>query len=181
MMKGEFKRSDNLFSLCGLNCSLCPMYIRGGCGGCFTDSPCYPTCPLAPCSVEHGNVEYCFECEEYPCRKYDGIDLHDSLISHRNQKKDLEKAKKIGIEAYKAQQREKKAILDRLLTECDDGRRDVFFCLAVNMLEIPDLKEILAAAENKAGGLSLSDKADFVEQRMYECAQKRNIILELRR
>lgn len=26
-----FVRDDVLFSLCGLNCSLCPMFVRGGC------------------------------------------------------------------------------------------------------------------------------------------------------
>jgi hypothetical protein len=40
----------------------------------------------------------------------------------------------MGIDAYKEEQRGKKRILDRLLEEYDDGRRDVFFCLAVNLL-----------------------------------------------
>ena len=110
-MKAKFNRTDGLFSLCGLNCGLCPMKLRGQCGGCFTDSPCYPGCPIAPCSVRHGNVDYCYECPEYPCKRYDGIDRHDSLISHRNQKKDLKKAKAMGIDAYLAEQHEKVAIL----------------------------------------------------------------------
>ena len=97
-MKNEFCRTDGLFSLCGLNCGLCPMQIRGECSGCFNGSTCYQSCPIAPCSVRHGNVDYCFECPEYPCKRYDGIDRHDSLISHRNQKKDLMKAKAMGID-----------------------------------------------------------------------------------
>ena len=104
------------------------MKIRGNCSGCFTDSPCYPTCPIAPCSVRHGNVEYCYQCEEYPCRRYDGIDEHDSLISHRNQKKDLAKAKTPGIETYLREQHAKQEILAHLLRMYDDGNRDVFFC-----------------------------------------------------
>lgn len=60
MSKAEFKRTDGLFSLCGLNCGLCPMHIRGGCSGCFNGSTCYRTCPIAPCSVRHGNVDYIF-------------------------------------------------------------------------------------------------------------------------
>ena len=149
-MRQEFQRSDSLFSLCGLNCGLCPMFIRGDCGGCFTDSPCYPSCPIAPCSARHGNVEYCYQCEEYPCKRYDGIDKHDSLISHRNQKKDLAKAKEMGIEAYLEEQRAKKKILERLLSEYDDGTKDVFFCLAVNMLAVDDLTAVLDHAAQKA-------------------------------
>ncbi len=114
-MKQEFRREDTLFSLCGLNCGLCPMQLRGDCGGCFSDSPCYAACPLAPCSVRHGNVQYCFECPEYPCRRYDGIDKYDPLISHRNQKRDLLRARKMGIDAYLNEQQAKKLILNRLL------------------------------------------------------------------
>ena len=146
-MKQEFNRTDGLFSLCGLNCGLCPMQIRGECSGCFNGSTCYQSCPIAPCSVRHGNVQYCYQCEEYPCRRYDGIDAYDSLISHRNQKRDLMKAKQVGNEAYLDEQREKKKILTRLLQDYDDGRRDVFYCLAVNMLEVLDLKEAMEAAD----------------------------------
>lgn len=180
-MKGKFTRTDSLFSLCGLNCGLCPMYIRGGCGGCFTDSPCYPSCPIAPCSVRHGKVEYCYECKEYPCRRYDGIDLHDSLISHRNQKKDLAKAKEIGIDAYLREQRAKVGILNRLLEEYDDGRKDVFFCLAVNMLPLEHLNKILEEADAVSGKMERREKAAFVERKMYASAQELGIELKLRR
>ena len=179
MKDADFRRTDSLFSLCGLNCNLCPAFVRGECGGCFSDSPCYRTCPLAPCSVEHGNVEYCFLCEEYPCKKYEGFDEHDSMVLHRNIRKDVEKAKLIGIEAYKEQQREKKKILDRLLEAYDDEHKDVFFCLAVNMLEIADLKDVLDQAEKTAKDLDLSDRAKIVEQLLYAHAKNRNIVLEL--
>lgn len=180
-MGTKFSRSDSLFSLCGLNCGLCPMQIRGGCGGCFTDSPCYPTCPIAPCSVRHGNIEYCFECPEYPCARYDGIDLHDSLISHRNQKKDLEKAKRMGIEAYREEQSAKRAVLDQFLRDYDDGQKDVFFCLAVNLLELEDLSGVLAEAGQLRAEMSRHEKAAFVVQKLYDCAARRGVTLELRR
>lgn len=156
-MKQEFNRTDGLFSLCGLNCGLCPMQIRGECSGCFNGSTCYQSCPIAPCSVRHGNVQYCYQCEEYPCRRYDGIDAYDSLISHRNQKRDLMKAKQVGNEAYLDEQREKKKILTRLLQDYDDGRRDVFYCLAVNMLEVLDLKEAMEAADIESINISLTN------------------------
>lgn len=75
-MTEDFKRYDNLFSLCGLNCGLCPMQSRGECPGCFKESFCAKQCPIVPCSVRHGNIQYCFECDEYPCEKYDDIDRY---------------------------------------------------------------------------------------------------------
>lgn len=179
-MEHNFKRTDSIFSLCGLNCGLCPMYIRGGCGGCFTDSPCYPTCPIAPCSVRHGNVEYCFQCNDYPCKRYDGIDLHDSLVSHRNQKKDLAKAKQMGIEAYLEEQREKKEILTHLLNWYDDGHQVVFYCLAVNLLSLEDLKIITDHADRESSERILDEKITLMKCLLHDCAKKRNIILELR-
>ena len=179
-MKQEFNRTDGLFSLCGLNCGLCPMQIRGECSGCFNGSTCYQSCPIAPCSVRHGNVQYCYQCEEYPCRRYDGIDAYDSLISHRNQKRDLMKAKQVGTEAYLDEQREKKKILTRLLQDYDDGRRDVFYCLAVNMLEVLDLKEAMEAADIESINISLAKKAEMMTRRLYAAAEKKNVPLELR-
>mgnify|MGYP003299838291 FL=1 len=157
------------------------MLIRGGCTGCREGSSCYKVCNFAPCSIEHGNIDYCFECEEYPCEKYDGVDLHDSLISHRNQKKDMEKAKRIGIENYRKEQMLKKEILNRLLAEYDTGRREVFFCLAVNLLELDDLEIILKEADEQTVNMNLNDKSDFMKKALNECGERRNIELKLRR
>lgn len=181
MTSKKFKRNDLLFSLCGLNCSICPMFIRGGCTGCREDSTCYMICEFAPCSIEHGNIDYCFECGEYPCEKYDGVDLHYSLISHRNQLKDMEKAKTIGIENYREEQRVKKGILDRLLNEYDNGHRDVFLCLAVNLMEVDDLKKVLDEADKSTRDMNLAEKSDFMKDALNECAEMRNISLKLRR
>lgn len=106
-MKG-FKRDNQLFSLCGMNCGLCPMHIGGHCGGCGEGNQ---SCRIAKCSLEHGNVEYCFDCPDFPCDKYDGIDDSDSFITHKNQKADLEKARLIGIANYNKEQQEKIEIL----------------------------------------------------------------------
>lgn len=179
-MKDLFIREDSMFSLCGLNCGLCPMQIRGSCGGCFSGSPCYATCPIAPCSVRHGNAQYCFECSEYPCRRYDGIDKYDSLISHRNQKRDLAKAKEMGIEAYLEEQRNKRGILDHMLNDYDDGHRMVFFCLAVNMLPLDELRAVLEDADRNREDMTLSERAAYIGGKLRDCGNRLGIELELR-
>ncbi len=130
--------------------------------------------------MRHGNVQYCFQCEEYPCRFYDGIDRYDSLISHRNQKRDLAKAEEMGIDAYLAEQSAKKAILDRLLKDYDDGRHDVFLCLAVNMLDVIDLQKILEEADESTGSMPQEEKADHMVSLLTACAKKGDIPLKLR-
>ena len=52
-----------------------------------------------------------------------------------------------GIDAYLDEQRKKKALLDRMLNEYDDGFHDVFFCLAVNMLDADALEKVIGQAD----------------------------------
>lgn len=65
----EQTRAEPRFSLCGLNWRLCPMYHISetehctGCGGAGR-----PSCAVQRCAREHGGVEYCFQCAEYPWR-----------------------------------------------------------------------------------------------------------------
>lgn len=103
----NFKRENLLFSLCGLNCGLCPMNLNQYCPGCGGGEG-KQSCSIAKCSLQHGNVEYCFQCENYPCEKYDNIDEFDSFITHQHQKQDMEKFKKLGIELYSAEQQRRK-------------------------------------------------------------------------
>lgn len=124
-MKG-FRRQNQLFSLCGLNCGLCPMFLGRHCPGCGGGEG-NQSCKIAACSIGRG-VEYCFLCGEYPCPKYEHFDEFDSFITHRNRKVDMEKAREIGMEAYNAEQVEKAHILDILLAGYNDGRKKTLFC-----------------------------------------------------
>ena len=118
-----FERNDQFLSLCGLNCGLCPMFIGKYYPGCGGDEG-NQSCRIARCGIEHGCTEYCFRCAEYPCGKYGHIDEYYSFITHRNQKSDLEKARRIGIDSSNEEQKEKAQILERLLIEYNDGRKN---------------------------------------------------------
>lgn len=170
-MKG-FTRKNPDCSLCGLNCRLCPMHISGHCGGCGFGNQ---SCRIARCSLEHGSPEYCFQCSEYPCEKYAHIDEYDSFITHMNQKADLDKMKRIGEEAFNAEQLEKHRLFDRLLEEYNDGRRKTLFCLAVNLILLEDLRTVFCEDDLQ---LSIKDRAKIMENRLKE---KSRIELKLRK
>ena len=173
----NFERTDELFSLCGLNCGLCGFRLQGSCNGCFKDSFCATVCPMAPCSVKHGNIQYCFECSEYPCKHYDGFDSYDTLVLHRNQRKDMLRAKEIGIDAYRAEQRKKVELLDRLLEKYDDGERQVIYCAAVNMLSVDDMQTILDKADHETADLPTSERAEFIVRDLFTFARDNDISL----
>lgn len=176
-MKG-FMRNNPLFSLCGLNCGLCSMHLGGHCGGCGFGNQ---SCPLARCSLEHGAVEYCFQCTEYPCKKYEHIEERDSFITHQKRKSDLQKAQQGGIAAYNAEQESKAKLLTYLLEQYNDGRRKTLFCLAVNLLDTAELKEIIQQADAETLGLPVKAKAACISALFQQCAEKNGIVLKLRR
>ena len=121
-------------------------------------------------------------CEEYPCGKYNGADQYDSFITHKNQLRDLEKAKRIGIETYKAELNQKIKALEKLLKSYDDGRRKSFFCLAVNLLDRCDLKSVIAQLSEKIEtDIPMKEKAMTAVHLIEEAAGQKGISLQLRR
>lgn len=174
-MKG-FVRKDPLFSLCGLNCGLCSMHLGGHCPGCGEGSQ---SCRLARCSLDRGGLEYCYECGEYPCEKYEKIDDFDSFITHKHRKRDMEKAKKLGPEAYGAEQREKIRLLEALLAGYNDGRKKTLYCLAVNLLEADEIKQALQTVEGEA--LPPGDRPGRMAEELNRIAAAKGIELKLRR
>lgn len=181
-MKG-FNRQNPLFSLCGLNCGLCPMFLKRYCPGCGGGEG-NQSCKIAKCSLEHGGMEYCFQCREYPCPQYEHIDDFDSFITHLHRKADLEKARESGIEAYNVEQVEKTEILNILLEGYNAGRQKTVFCVAVNLLDLRELREVLKKIEKRQDDMetwTLKEKSAFVVGLLQNAAVKRNIDLKLRK
>ena len=184
----EYKREYPLFSLCGLNCGLCPRYHTNGtskcpgCGGQDFESK-HPACKVITCNKKHDDVQYCYECSLYPCDKYTATNNLDSFITYKNVNSDLEKLKKYGLDNYKKELNEKVNILQFILANYDDGRHKNFYCLAVNLLSLESLQRVIN-----------SIKQFFIEKKMdkKECidelvlllnkeAENQNLKLELRR
>ncbi|MCI9483947.1 MAG: DUF3795 domain-containing protein [Clostridiaceae bacterium] len=176
-MKG-FERENQLFSLCGLNCGLCPMRIGGYCGGCGNGNQ---SCRIARCSLEQGGIQYCCECGQYPCETYQDIDRYDSFITHKRRKADLERMQQIGIDAYSREQEEKVRILEYLLACCNDGRRKNFFCVAVNLLGLDALQEAAGVVmdDPEAAALPLAERCARVVNAIQSTAKRENIQLKL--
>lgn len=176
----NFKRENLLFSLCGLNCGLCPMHLNNYCPGCGGGEG-NQSCAIAKCSLSHTGVEYCFQCKEFPCEKYETTDKFDSFITYHNQQRDLKKAQQIGIEAYTSEQVEKIEILKFLLVNFNDGRKKSFFCLAINLLELEDIKSVINMLTTipSPDNISSKDKSNYAVKLFQEIANQRNIILKL--
>lgn len=180
----EYKRQYPLYSLCGLNCGLCPRYNTDGiskCPGCGGKEfhLKHPSCSVITCSKGHDNVEHCFKCNSFPCEKYSEESKKDSFITYKNVLSDFKKAESIGLEKYLEILNEKVKILQYLLENFNDGRRKNFFCTAVNLLEIEDLRGIFLSIQK----LDVFDdeKTKKVVAMIEDKAKDKNVELKLRK
>lgn len=162
----EYKRKSAIFSLCGLNCCLCPRFHMDGasaCPGCGGDdfSAKHPSCAVITCSKKHGFVEYCFACASYPCPRYQKPSETDSFISYKNVLPD-QKAAKDNLGEYLKELTEKQEILRELISNYNDGRSKGFYCLAVNLLPLSALGEIMDEIRADVGRTRklIKEKAD---------------------
>ena len=178
----DFHRTNLLFSLCGLNCGLCPMRLDHYCPGCG-GGPGNQSCAIAKCSLSHGKPEYCFQCGAFPCEAYRGVEEWDSFITHKNQLEDLKKAQRMGIEAYNAELEAKMGILASLLSGFQDGRRKTLFSVAVNLLELGDLQGVMERLPGPEAweGVPLKERASQAVRLLQEVADKKQVELKLRK
>lgn len=96
---------------------------------------------------------------------------------------DFEKAMKDGVEQYKMELNEKMEILEFLIKNYNDGRRKNFYCLAVNLLKLQDIKEIMAEINEKISKLEipLKEKIEQIKLLFEAKAKQENIELKLRK
>ena len=178
-MKG-FTRTETRFSLCGLNCALCSMHLGGYCPGCGGGAG-NQSCTIAKCSLEHGGIQFCWECQEYPCSRYKGFDDEDSFVPHRNRQQDIAQAGELGLEACLAQLEEKRAILNALLEGYNDGRRKTFFNTAVYLLPLEDLHSVMAVLDSQPelAEQPIKERALAAVGLLQDAADRRGISMKL--
>ena len=74
-------------------------------------------------------------------------------------------------------------ILEFLLKRYNDGRRKSFFCLAVNLLDLEDLKTVVEhlVEENQLESLTLKEKSAYAVKQLRYLAEQRDVVLKWNR
>ena len=117
-----FQREDLSFSLCGLNCALCPMQLGGRCPGCGGGAGNQP-CAIAQLFSGTRDGPVLLAVRRLPCERSRGDEPYDSFITHLYRRADLERCRDMGPTAYGRTLEEKRSILSALLAGYNDGRR----------------------------------------------------------
>lgn len=182
-----FCRKDPRFALCGLNCCLCPRFHTDGtsrCPGCggegFQEK--HPTCAVVTCSRKHGGFDYCFECGDYPCIRYENAGKTDSFITYRNVTANLEGAGR-DLGGYLEVLGRRFGYLKILIDRFNDGRSKSFYCLAVGLFPIEEIGMIIDSALQEFEGRDLGqrEKAGKVVEKIRKRAEALGIELALRK
>lgn len=154
------------------------MNVGGYCAGCGGEGENH-SCSIARCSIEH-NVQFCCDCREYPCERYDGFAQYDSFLPCSRRQKDFERVQGIGLFVYIEELIEKRKILDQLLTDYNDGRRKTFFLTAVYLLDIEEIKEVMGKLNVQSDdSMSIKDKAGLAVDLFQKVADADGISLKL--
>jgi len=101
-----------LIAPCGMNCRICSAYLarecelkkqgimRSYCEGC---RPRGKNCAFMKKSCEllgEGKVQYCYECEEFPCRRLQGLDKRYRTNYHMGMIENLEFIRDKGMDKF---------------------------------------------------------------------------------
>ena len=102
-------------------------------------------------------------------------------MPHRNRRQDIALAREVGLEAYLAQLEEKRAILDALLADYNDGRRKTLFHTAVYLLPLEDLCSVMAALTSRPelAAQPIKERALAAVELLQEAADRRGVGLKL--
>jgi hypothetical protein len=106
--------SPNLIAPCGINCRLCRAYVREKtvCPGCRGDDHCKPlSCihgQIKTCEKSvNGKFEYCFECDELPCKRLAHLDKRYRTRYGLSVIENLKRIKEVGILQFVEEENQK--------------------------------------------------------------------------
>ncbi len=172
---------------CGLDCGLCPRYYTEGtsrCPGCAGPGfwQKHPGSPVLNCCVKRKGLEFCSECNEFPCSKFKDTDKYDSFLTHKKMVSNLNFIKKYGIKKFRDQQKKRIKLLETMINNFNDGRSRSFYCIATALLPIKILEKSLKEAKQKLKEVDVSNmktRAKILKDILNEAAVKEGIELKL--
>ncbi len=175
--------------ICGLSCALCPKYhtdAKSRCLGCKSANRMAAGCPFITCAIKKKGAEFCWDCREHmTCKRWSKHrefgKKHDTFKCYQKLEHDIAAIQKIGVVDFARVQTIREQLLKEMLKEFNEGRSKSYYCIAVTVLEVDDIRESLLKAQNSSQGLEIKEKSKILHSLLDEIAFKRSYCLKLRR
>ena len=177
-MNVNLTKKYSTIGCCGIDCGLCPRYYTDGkskCPGCvgkdFFEK--HPSCPIITCCIKNKQLETCADCMDFPCSKMNNWDSADSFVTHKNSINNLQRIRENGLPSFISQQNERIELLYKFIKNYDDGKSKSFFCLALTLLPIKDIKTAIKEIDRHEN--KVKDKKSLAKLLKDILQQKANI------
>lgn len=175
--------------VCGLSCRLCPNYqteAASRCLGCKSPDRMALGCLFITCAIKKTGVEFCWDCEKNEsCEKWkkhrEAGKTRDSFKSYQKLESDIEFIAKYSLKAYEEQQKTRESLLRMMLARFNEGRSKSYYCIAVTVLEIDELKDAIDKATAASKTMSLKDKSRLMHTILDHAAAESGYVLRLRK
>jgi hypothetical protein len=175
--------------ICGLSCSLCPNYhtdAKSRCLGCKSKERMAVGCPFITCAIKKKGIEFCWDCEESKtCKKWrshrEAGKKADSFKCYQKLEDDIIFIQKNGVPEFERTQKIRERLLREMLKEFNEGRSKSYYCIAVTIMEIGELKEALAKAKKNSKNLEIKEKSKLLHSELDKIALKKKYCLKLRK
>ena len=140
--------AKNLIGCCGLYCGLCNKYqskAPSRCIGCKLGEQ-HSWCSIWNCCVKKHGFETCTECEQiFRCEIFVRRKVADWLPATDN----LQQIKEVGLKSWLNEQRERQALLEKLLHEYNEGRSMSFYCKVCSRMTTESINRAIEEAKEK--------------------------------
>jgi len=175
--------------ICGLSCRLCPNYhmtTESRCSGCKSEGRMTVGCPFITCAVKKKGIGFCWDCgENQTCQKWkkhrDAGKKNDSFKCYQKLEDDIAFIRKNGVAEFEKSQKVREQLLQVMLQQFNEGRSKSYYCIAVTVLEIAELKEALDKATKGSEGLALKEKSKLLHSMLDDIAARKHYYLKLRK
>ncbi|HLE74722.1 MAG TPA: hypothetical protein VI864_01575 [Candidatus Bathyarchaeia archaeon] len=106
---------------------------------------------------------------------------HDTFTCYQKLEDNIFFIQNKGIDEFEKEQKMKEELLKKMLLEFNEGRSKTYYCIAVTVLGIEELKEALNEAKKKTQGLEIKEKSRILHSMLDELAEKKHNCLKLRK
>jgi len=156
------------------------------CLGCKSITRMAVGCPFITCAVKKKGIEFCWECtENKTCEKWkkhrEAGKKSDSFKCYQKLEEDISFIKKIGISEFEKIQKQREHLLKEMLRDFNEGRSKSYYCIAVTVLDVEELKEVLNRAKKESDGLDVKGKSKVLHSILDDLAGKKGYCLKLRK
>ena len=175
--------------ICGLSCRVCPMYnteTESKCLGCKSNNRMKVGCPFITCAIKKKDIEFCWDCtENKTCEKWKNHretgKKFDSFKSYQKLEDNILFIQENGINEFERLQMKKENLLNEMLRDFNEGRSKSYYCIAVTVLDINEIREVLLQAKKESDRLDIKGKSKVLHEILDYIAIKKGYCFKLRK